>query len=327
MRRRDFITLLGGAAVAWPIAGRAQQSKKLPRLCFLTFDPGILQSNRFGAFFEGLRDLGYVQGQTISIDYLTADGQAERYPALAAECVRLGADVIATSTTPATQAAKNATQAIPIVMIGLGDPVGTGLVDSLARPGGNVTGLSQMTPSVAVKRLELLRELVPQISRVLVLTHLSDPIAAPQVKALEETAHSLGMKLQIRDIRTSADLPVAFDAGVQERSEGVLATGESIFVVNRARVVELAARHRLPGVYHHRVIAEAGGLMAYQSVIPVQHRRAAAYVDKLLRGAKPADLPIEQPTKFELIINLRTAKALGLAVPATLLARADEVIE
>jgi putative ABC transport system substrate-binding protein len=184
-----------------------------------------------------------------------------------------------------------------------------------------------MTPSVAVKRLELLRELGPQISRVLVATHLSDPIAAPQVKALEETAHSLGMKLQIRDIRTSGDLPVAFDAGVKELAEGVIATGESIFVVNRARLAELAARHRLPGVYTHRQIAEAGGLMIYQADITVLHRRAATFVDRLLKGAKPADLPIEQPTKFELIINLRTAKALGLAVPATLLARADEVIE
>jgi putative ABC transport system substrate-binding protein len=327
MRRRDFITILGGAAVAWPIAARAQQPKKLPRLCFLTFDPGPLQSTRFGAFFEGLRDLGYVQGQTIIIDYLTADGQAERYAALATECVRLGADVMATSTTPATQAAKNATQAIPIVMIGLGDPVGTGLVDSLARPGGNVTGLSQMTPSLAIKRLELLKELVPQISRVLVLSHLSDPIAAPQVKALEETARSLGIKLQIRDIRTSGDLPVAFDAGVKERAEGVINTGESIFVVNRARMVELAAHHRLPGVYTHRAIAEAGGLMIHQADITVLHRRAATYVDKLLRGAKPADLPIEQPTKFEFIINLKTAKALGLTVPPTLLARVDEVIE
>jgi putative ABC transport system substrate-binding protein len=326
MRRREFIAGMGGAA-AMPFVARAQQPKKLPRLCFLTLDPGSLQSTRFSPFFEGLRDLGYVPGETINIDYLTADGQAERYPALAAECMRLGADVIATSTTPATQAAKNATRVIPIVMIGLGDPVGTGLVDSLARPGGNVTGLSQMTPSVAVKRLELLRELVPQISRVLVLTHLSDPIAAPQVKALEETARSLGIKLQIRDIRTPGDLPVAFDAGIKERAEGVMATGESIFVVNRAAVAELAARHRLPGVYHHRVIAEAGGLMAYQAVTTVQHRRAATYVDKLLKGAKPADLPIEQPTNFEFIINLKTAKALGLAVPPTLLARTDEVIE
>lgn len=327
MRRRDLATMFGGAAVAWPIAARAQQPRKLPRLCFLTFDPGSLQSTRFDAFFEGLRDLGYVQGQSILIDYLTADGQAERYPALAAECVRLGADVIATSTTPATLVAKSATQAIPIVMIGLGDPVGTGLVDSLARPGGNVTGLSQMFPALAVKRLELLRELVPQISRVLVLTHLSDPVAASSVKALEEAARSLGMKLLIRDIRTPGDLPAAFDAGVKERAEGVINTGESIFAVYRALLAELATRHELPGVYHLRVIAEAGGLMSYQPVSALQHRRAATYVDKVLRGAKPADLPIEQPTQFELIVNLKSAKALGFAVPPTLLARADEIIE
>lgn len=327
MRRRDLVTLLGGAAAAWPIAARAQQPRKLPRLCFLTFDPGSLQSTRFAAFFEGLRDLGYVPGQSILIDYLTADGQAERYSALAAECLRLGADVIVTSTTPATLVAKSATRTIPIVMVGLGDPVGTGLVDSLARPGGNVTGLSLMFPALAVKRLELLRELVPQISRVLVLTHLSDPVAASSVKALEEAARALGIKLQIQDIRTPDDLPVAFEAGAKERAEGVINTGESIFAVNRIRLAELAARHKLPGVYHLRVIAEAGGLMSYQPVSALQHRRAATYVDKVLKGARPADLPIEQPTQFELIVNLKAAKAIGLTVPPTLLARADEIIE
>lgn len=327
MRRRDCITILGGAAVAFPVAMRAQQPKKPPRLCFLTFDPGTLQSTRYGPFFEGLRDLGYVEGQTIVIDYLTADGQAERYPALAAACVRLGADVIATSTTPATQAAKNATRVVPIVMIGLGDPVGTGLVDSLARPGGNVTGLSQMSSALAVKRLELLRELVPQISRVLVLSYRSDPIAAPQVKALEEMARALGIKLQVRDIRTSGDFSAAFDAGARERAEGVVNTSESIFVVNRVRMAELAVRHKMPSVNHFKVMAEAGGLMSYAAVTTVMHRRAATYVDRLLKGAKPADLPIEQPSKFEFVINLKTAKALGLTVPQTLLARADEVIE
>jgi putative ABC transport system substrate-binding protein len=194
------ITLLGGAA-AWPHVVRAQQPNRIPRLCFLTFDPGTLQTTRFGRFFDGLRDLGYVPGQTITIDYLTANGQAERYPALAAECVRLNADVIAVSTTPATQAAKTATRTIPIVMLSLGDPVGAGLVESLARPGGNVTGLSQIAPSLAIKRLEILKEFLPQISRVLVLTYLIDPIAAPQVKALEETANALGIKLQVSDIR------------------------------------------------------------------------------------------------------------------------------
>lgn len=326
MRRRDAVALLGGVAAAWPLVLRAQP-RKIPRLCFLTFDPGSLQSTRYGAFFEGLRDLGYVQGQTINIDYLTADGQAARYATLATDCVGRGADVIVTSTTPLTQAAKQATQTIPIVMIAIGDPVGTGLVDSLARPGGNVTGLSQMFPSIAVKRLELLRELAPRISRVLVPSYLSDPVAVPQVNALQETARSLGVTLQVQDIRTPDDLAIAFEAGMKERVEGVLTTGESIFVVNRARLVELAARYRLPGVYHHRAIVEAGGLMAYQGDVAAQHRRAATYVDRLLKGARPADLPIEQPARFDLTINLRTAKALDLTVPPSLLVRADEVIE
>jgi putative tryptophan/tyrosine transport system substrate-binding protein len=326
MRRRDAVALLGGVAAAWPLVLRAQP-RKIPRLCFLTFDPGSLQSTRYGAFFEGLRDLGYVQGQTINIDYLTADGQAARYATLATDCVGRGADVIVTSTTPLTQAAKQATQTIPIVMIAIGDPVGTGLVDSLARPGGNVTGLSQMFPSIAVKRLELLRELAPRISRVLVPSYLSDPVAVPQVNALQETARSLGVTLQVQDIRTPDDLAIAFEAGMKERVEGVLTTGESIFVVNRARLVELAARYGLPGVYHHRAIVEAGGLMAYQGDVAAQHRRAATYVDRLLKGARPADLPIEQPARFDLTINLRTAKALDLTVPPSLLVRADEVIE
>ena len=326
MRRRDAIAMLGGVAAAWPLALRAQP-RKIPRLCFLTFDPGSLQSTRYGAFFEGLRDLGYVPGQTIDIDYLSADGQATRYAALAADCVGRGADIIVTTTTPATQVAKKASQTVPIVMIGLGDPVGTGLVESLARPGGNVTGLSLMFPTLAVKRLELLRELVPQMSRVLVLSHLSDPVAAPQVKAVEAAARSLGVGLHVQDIRTPDDLALAFEAGMKERVDGVFNTGESIFAVNRSRLVELAARHRLPGAYHMRILAEAGGLMSYQAVTAVEHRRAATYVDRLLKGAKPADLPVEEPSKFELVINLRTARALGLAVPPSLLVRADEVIE
>jgi putative tryptophan/tyrosine transport system substrate-binding protein len=325
-KRREFLGLTSGAVI-WPLAARAQQSKKIPRLCFITFDPGSLQSTRWNAFFDELRGLGYVNGETIIIDYLSAENRAERYPTLAAECLRLSADVIAVSTTPAAQAAKAATRTIPIVMTSLGDPVAMGLVESLARPGGNVTGASQITPALAAKRLELLKELVPQISRVLVLTYLDDPIAAPQVKALEERAASLGVKLQIQSIRTAEDLPAAFDAGINELAEGLVTTTESIFAVNRDRVVGLAARHRLPAIYGHRTLADAGGLMTYNAVLALLHRRAATLVDKILKGAKPADLPVEQPTKFELVINLKTAKALGLTVPDTLRARADEVIE
>jgi len=226
-KRRELVTLLG-AAVAWPVAAHAQGSKNIPRLCFLTFDPATSRSTRFDAFFQGLADLGYVDGKTINIDYLSADGHGERFPSLAAECLRLKADIIAVSTTPATEAAKKATPTIPIVMIGLGDPVGTGLVDSLAQPGGNVTGMSMMVPEVATKRLELLKEAVPGISRVLVLSYLADPIAPLQVKAMQLAAGSLGLTLQIRDIQSTDDLTDAFDAGAKERAEGLVVTAESL---------------------------------------------------------------------------------------------------
>jgi putative tryptophan/tyrosine transport system substrate-binding protein len=331
MRRLALFLSIAIAFVVTPFAVEAQQAGNVPRLCFLTFDPGTAQSPspRFEAFFQGLRDLGYVQGRTITIDYLVAEGRSERFPALAAECVRVKADIIVVSTTPAAQAAKNTTRTIPIVMLALGDPVGTGLVDSLARPGGNVTGMSQMTSGLAAKRLELLKEVVPGISRVLVLSYLVDPIAPLQVKALKEAAPSLGVTLQIRDIRSADDLPAAFDAGAREHAEGLLTTTESIFRVQRARVTELAARHRLPAIYaYSSFVTDAGGLMAYDIIEPDLHRRAAAYVDiKILKGAKPSDLAVQQPTKFELVVNLKTAKALGLTIPQSLLLRADELIQ
>ena len=328
MKRREFITLLGGAAVAWPLPARAQQPKNIPRLCFLTFDPGTLRTTRFETFFATLRDLGYVDGQTINIDYLSADGRGERFPALATECLRLKADIIAVSTTPATQAAKNVTRTIPIVMIALGDPVGTGLVDSLAEPGANVTGMSMMVPEVAIKRLQLLKEAVPAISQVLVLTYLIDPIAPLQVKALQQAAPSLGVTLQIHDIRTADDLPVAFEAAARERAQGIVTTAESIFVAQRARVSELAARYRLPAIYPFAIqVTDAAGLMAYDVDYPDLERRAASYVDKILRGAKPSRLPVQQPTKFRLVINLKTATNLGLTISESLLLRADQLIE
>jgi putative ABC transport system substrate-binding protein len=310
-----------------PLGTQAQPAKRIPRLCFLTFDPGTPQSSRFSPFFQGLRDLGYVDGQTISIDYLSAAGRGEQFPALAADCLRLKADVIVVTTTPAARAAKTATHTIPIVMHSLGDPVATGLVASLARPGGNVTGTTLLASGLSAKRLGLLKELVPRLSRVLVLSYLVDPIAAPQVKELESAAHSLGVKLLVRDIRTADDLPAAFDTGAREGAEGVLTTAESIFVVQRNRVVQLAAQHRLPGMYPYRLMVDAGGLMAYDSYTSDLQRRAATYVDRILKGAKPADLPVEQPTTFELSINLKTAKALGLTIPPSLLQRADQVID
>jgi ABC-type uncharacterized transport system substrate-binding protein len=327
MQRREFITFLGGAAAAWPVVTRAQQSKKIPRLCFLTFDPGTLTSSRFKPFFEALRNLGYVDGQTIAIDYLSAEGQGERFPILAAECLRLKADIIVVTTTPAAKAAKNATGTIPIVMYPLGDPVVTGLVASLNRPGGNVTGLTFMASGLAAKRLELLKEAVPKMSRVLVLSYRVDPIAAPQLKELEVAATSLGIRLLVHDIRTADEIPGTFDDGVKEGAEGVLTTAESIFAAEGKRVAQLAIQHKLPGLFPYRLMADAGGLMALDSYTSEFQAHTATYVDKILKGVNPSDLPVEQASKFELVVNRRTAKAIGVELPIAILLRANEVID
>jgi putative ABC transport system substrate-binding protein len=327
IHRRTFLAGTGAVFFAAPLAAEAQPAKKLPRLCFLTFDPGTTQSNRFTPFFRRLRDLGYVEGQTITIDYLSADGHGERFPALAVECLRLKADIIVVTTTPAAQAAKNATRTIPIVMHMLGDPVATGLVASLARPGENVTGVTIMASGLSAKRLEILKAAVPRLSRVLVLSYLVDPIAAPQVRELESAARSLGVKLLVQDVRTGDDLPAAFDAGARWHADGLLTTAESILVVQRKRIVDLANQHRLPALYPYRTVVDSGGLMAYDSFTPDLQARTATYVDRILKGENPSQLPVEQPTKFELVINLKTAKALGLTIPPSLLGRADEVIQ
>jgi putative ABC transport system substrate-binding protein len=309
-----------------PIAIQAQMVGRMPRLCFVTFDRAD-RDERFKPFFDGLRELGYADGQTITIGYLPADGAAERFPALATECLHRQTDIIVVTTTPAAQEAKKATDRVPIVTTPLGDPVGTGLVASLARPGGNITGLSFMAAGIAAKRLQLLKEAVPTIARVLVLSYLVDPIARPQVIELENAAHTLGVELIIREIRTADDPPTAFAAGAKEGADGLLTTTESIFAVQRKRVVELAAQYKMPAMYGVRLIVQAGGLMAYDSYTASLIARTATYVDKILKGAKPADLPIEQPTKFELVINVRTAQQLGLTIPQAVLARADEIIE
>ena len=330
MDRRAFIGTLTGGLLAAPLAAEPQQARGLPQLCFLTFDPGTARSPspRFTAFFQGLQDLGYVNERTITIHYLSANGRNERFPDLVTECLRLKPDIIAVTTTPAAQTAKNATHTIPIVMVALGDPQGTGLVDSLARPGGNVTGMSQLTSGLAAKRLALLKEAMPRISRVLVLTFLVDPIAPLQVKALKEVAPSLGMTLLVHDIKSAEDLPAAFDAGVREHAEALITTAESIFRAQRARVTELAAHHRLPAIYPYSTfVTDANGLLAYSIHDSDLHRRAATYVDKILKGAKPSDLAVQQPTNFELLINLKTAKALGFTIPPAFLLRADQVIE
>lgn len=285
MRRRIFIAVAGGM-LAWPFSSAPQSLKRIPRLCFLTFDPGTPQSpaKRFEGFFERLRELGYVNGETITIDYLHPEGRSDRYPELASECLHRKPDIIAVTTTPGARALKDATTAIPIVMV-VGDPVGTKLVASLGRPGGNITGMSQMTSGLAAKRLELLKEAVPELSRVLVLAYLVDPISPLQVQAMKEAASSLGVTLHVIDIKTADDLPVAFEAGSRVGAQGVLTTAESIFRDARARVTELAARYGLPAVYPYAAFAENGGLMAYDDLDDRDlHRSAADYVDKILKG-------------------------------------------
>ena len=315
------------SAVGAPCAAAAQPAANPPRLCFLTFDPGTLRSTRFSPFFEGLRDLGHVDRQTLTIDYLSAEGQADRLPALAGECVRLGASVIVVTTTPFAHAAKNATRSIPIVMLTLGDPVGTGLIASLGRPGGNVTGTTTMAPGLSAKRLELLKAAAPRVSRVLVLAYTVDPIAGPQIEELKKSAPSLGLQLQVRGISTADDLPTAFAAGAKERAEALLVTTASMFVVHRERLTELAAHYRLPAMYSNRPIADAGGLMVYDADRAGLEVATATYVHRILKGARPTDLPVQQPTKFELTINLKTAKLLGLALPPSFVQRADRIIE
>jgi putative ABC transport system substrate-binding protein len=328
MTRREFIALLSRAA-AWPlvVALPAGAAQKLPRLCVVTFDPGTLQTNRFGVFFNELSRLGYVDGKTIAIDYLSADGRGERFSVLAEECLRRGADVIAVSTTPAAKAAKAATSTVPIVMFALVDPTESGFVASLARPGGNITGQAIPASELGTKRLQLLTELLPGVKRVRVLFYPADPIDAPQIRQLKQAASTLGLTLQLQETRSAEDFPSAFEDQENEPAQALLTTSVSIFLVNRSRIIELAMQHRLPAVYPFVVSAREGGLMAYSQEPAAWQRGAAGQVDRILKGANPGDLPVEQPTKFELVINLKTAKALGLTVPQSLLQRADEVLE
>jgi putative ABC transport system substrate-binding protein len=327
---RLFVTLTIALLAASLAAG--QPTVKIPRLCYLALypvakSPVVAGGSQYDAFLRGLRDIGYVEGQSIIIDYLSVEGQLERFPTLAGECLRLQADIIVPETTPGVLAAKQATRTVPIVMLAPGDPVGTGLVDSLARPGGNVTGQSSMAPGLITKRLELLKEAVPGLTRVVVLTNLADPVATSQLQELEAAARTIGVQLLIRDVRTPEDLPTAFATAATEGAEGLLLTVSVMFGVHRTRIVDLAARYRLPAVYTGRAFVDAGGLLSYGINAARLYRNAATYVDKILKGAKPADLPVEQPTTFECVVNLKTAKALGINIPPSLLVLADEVFE
>jgi len=325
VRRREVLTLLGGAAASWPLAAGAQQAGKLPTIGFLGADPSI-ESKRVAAFVQRLRELGWIDGRNLAIEYRWAEGRNERYAENAAELVRLKVDVIVTVATVPTLAAKQATAVIPIVFAASGDPVGTGLVASLARPGGNVTGLSAQTAETAGKRLELLREIVPGLGRLAIMRNVGNPISVLELGEVQAAARALGLEVITSELRRAEDISPAFDA-LKGRADALYVCTDPLVNTHRIRVNTLALAARLPTMHFYREYVEAGGLMSYGPNLPDLLRRAADYVDKILRGAKPGDIPVEQPTKFDLIINLTTAKALGLTIPEPFLLRADEVIE
>ena len=325
MRRREFLGALGGAA-AWPLAAHAQQPRKLPTIGFLGATTASGASQWAAAFVQRLRELGWIEGRTIAIEYRWAEGRTERYTEIATEFVRLKVDIIATWGTAGVIAAQQATSVIPIVFALAGDPVGTGLVTSLARPGGNVTGLSSQQSDIGGKRLELLREVFATVRRLAVLANVDSPPAVLDMREVQVAARTLGIEAATFEIRRAEDIAPAFEA-LRGRADALYVCGDPLVNANRIRIGSLALGARLPGIYVAREFVEAGGLMSYGPNYPGLFRRAADYVDRILRGAKPADLPVEQPTKFDLVINLKTAKALGLDVSLSLQQRADEVIE
>ena len=321
-----LVTLCLGMLAA-PPAAAAQPPAKVPRIGILLPSTSAATSHLVEAFRQGLRELGYVEGENIAIEYRWAEGKWERLPDMAAELVRLKVRVIVVAATPAVQAAQQATRTIPIVMAVVVDPMATGFVASLARPGGNITGLSLMAPELVGKGLELLKEVVPKLTRVAVLWNSGNPGSAPQLREAEVAARALRVRLQPLDVRGPNDLDRAFAAMTGEQAGTLIVVAESMFFTYRTRVAELAAKSRLPAVYGLREHVEAGGLMSYSANAADMYRRSAGYVDKILKGAKPADLPVEQPTRFELVINMKTAKALGLTFPPSILVRADQVIQ
>lgn len=326
MKRRQFIAALGGAAVALPLTARAQQAGKQPTIGFLGGGTSSAQSLWTAALVQRLRELGWIEGRTIAIEYRWAEGRSDHLADIAAEFVRLKVDVIVTHSTEPVLAAKRATSVIPIVFGAATDPVGNGLVASLARPGGNITGLSLQSTDLAGKRLELLREAVPGLRRLAIMANVGAPGAVLEMRETQAVARTLGLEVATVEIRRAEDITPAFEA-LKGRADALYVCSEPLLNTNRTRVNILALGARLPTVHAFREYVEAGGLMSYGANFPDLFRRAADYVDKILRGARPAEIPVEQPTKFDLVINLITAKALGLTVPPTMLARADEVIE
>jgi putative ABC transport system substrate-binding protein len=313
------------SSIGAPLAADAQQPGKLYRIGMLERTSTAINAANLEGFRQGLRELGYVEGKNFVIEYRSADGRDERFSELASELIRLKVDLILTRGTPAALAAKNATGTIPVVMTGIGDPVGQGVVASLARPGGNVTGLSATTTEVYAKRVELLKELVPRAARIAALFNMSNPSIPPQWKEVETAARSLGIQPQLLDVRKPGDLGRAFDGAISQRADGLVVGLDTLTQANHRLIVDLAAKRRLPAIYASMEFA--GGLITYGVNYPELYRRAASFVDRIFRGTKPAELPVEQPTKFELVVNMKTAKALGLTVPPSLLLRAHRVLQ
>jgi putative ABC transport system substrate-binding protein len=323
--RRAFLGLAAIGLIATPAVACAQQAGKTHRIGFLSLQSGLSFTTE--AFNQGLRELGYTEGRNVIIEYRWAEGKKERLPELAAELVRLKVEVIVTAAAPTIESAKRATSTIPIVMATVADPVGSGLVASLARPGGNVTGLTALSTDLAGKRLQLAREFVPKATRVAVLAYHGTSATRPFLEEMRAAAQQIGVQLVVQEVTEAGDLPGAFAAMPRERAQALIVQITPFSADNAKRILELAAQHRLPAMYDVRSFVDAGGLVSYGPSLSEMFRRAAFYVDKILKGAKPADLPIEQPTKFEMVINLNTAKALGLTISQLLLARADQVIQ
>jgi len=325
--RRIGLVILAAILTLAPVAGEAQKTGKVHRIGFLGNSTATLEANLVGPLREGLRELGYVEGQNIVIVYRWAEGQYERLPILVAELLDEKVEVIVTAGTPATQAVKKATTLVPLVMVAVGDPVATGIVASLGRPGGNITGLTSISEDLEGKRLELLREVLPTISRVAVLWNPDNQSLVAELREFRAAAQVLRMTVQALEVRTPGDLEETYKAIIRARPGALLVMADRLFLHNRQRLMDFATKQRLPGVYAYRELVEAGGLMSFGPSYPGMHRRAAYFVDKILKGAKPADLPVERPAKFELVVNLKAAKALGLTIPPSLLLRADEVIQ
>jgi putative ABC transport system substrate-binding protein len=324
--RRTFMAMSAIAILTAPLAAEAQQPVRVPRIGFLWPSPPSERQYLLDAFRQGLRELGYIESRNIVVEVRSAEGKYDRLPALATELVHLKVDVIVTTASPATKAAQQATKTIPIVMAVVVDPVATGFIASLARPGGNITGVSIMASDLVGKQLDLLKQVVP-IFQVVVLWNPANPGNAPQLREAEVAARKLGVRLKPLEARNPDDLDNAFAAMTKERPSGLIVLVDTMLVGHRARLADLAAKSRIPAIYGLRDHVEAGGLMAYSANLTEMYRRAATYVDRILKGSKPADLPVEQPTKFELVINLKTAKALGLKIPQSILERADEIIQ